>query len=629
MMRLLVPFVLIFALVGITVLWDRPLPQTDLAIINRGDVTSLDLQTISWMQDLRVARLLFEGLVKNDTFSWEFRTIPALAERWELSADKRTYTFHLRENAKWSNGEPVTVDDVLYAWRRAMLPDMASDYTGQFHLVKGGRAYFDWRQNALTEFSQRTDLQGDSRRLAAEALWQETKSKFSEMVAMRAGPDRTLTIELEGPTPYFLGLCSMPPFYPVYSAQVAAYERIDPQSGRLSTEHDWTKPPRIVSNGPLKLTVWRFKRDMRLERNEHYWDQSLLNYDSMSIPTVDDPNAQVLAFRTGAVDWVSDVTVPYISEMLAEKAQFYDEHRAQYESLQAQGLDPVEIDRRLPSDPRNRISNFPAFGTYFYNFNCMETLGDGRPNPFRDPRVRKAFAMCIDRTSVADQVRRRGEPEARSLIPKDSIPGYSPPAGVPFDPEAARRLLAECGYPGGKGLPTIEILFNKDGGHDLIAQAIGKVWERELGVSVLLLQKEIKVFRDDLKNGKFMTSRAGWFGDYGDPTTFLNISRTGDGNNDRKYSNSRFDALLDAAAMELDESKRLRILEQCERMLMEEEFPMAPIFHYRQVYLFDPHKVTGISSHPRQEQTLYRCDVFGDGKGVDAPVVMPSRLKDR
>ncbi|MBX3376100.1 MAG: peptide ABC transporter substrate-binding protein [Phycisphaeraceae bacterium] len=629
MMRLVAPFVLLATLVAVTVLWDRPLPKADISIINRGDVTSLDLQTLSWMQDLRVARLLFEGLVKNDTFTWEFRIVPALAERWEVSPDKRTYTFHLRDNAKWSNGEPVTVHDVVYAWRRGMLPDLAGDYTQQFHLVKGGRAFYDWREAAIAAFAARKDLNGEARRRAAEALWEQTKAKFEELVAMRAGPEGTLVIELESPTPYFLGLCTMPPFYPVYSRQVAAYERIDPATGRLSTEHDWTKPPRIVSNGPLKLDVWRFKRDMRLSRNEHYWDQSLLNYDTLAIPTVDDPNAQVLAFRTGAVDWVSDVTVPYISEMLAEKAQFYEEHGAEYRSLQAQGLDPVEIDRRLPPDPRNRISNFPAFGTYFYNFNCQERLGDGRLNPFRDAKVRKAFAMCIDRAAIAEQVRRRGEPEARSLIPPDSIPGYTPPKGVPFDPEAARRLLAEAGYPGGKGLPTIEILFNKDGGHDLIAQAVGKVWERELGVSVLLLQKEIKVFRDDLKTGKFMTGRAGWFGDYGDPTTFLNISRTGDGNNDRKYSNPRYDAMLDAAAAELDEERRMRILEECERLLMEEEFPMAPIFHYRQVYLFDPHRLTGISSHPRQEQTLYRCDVFGDGKGRDEPVVMPPRGRDK
>jgi oligopeptide transport system substrate-binding protein len=624
MTRLLVPFVLLIAIVGLSVISDRPAPRADIAIINRGDLSTMDVQTMTWMQDFRIARLVFEGLVRADVFTPEYTPRPGVAERWEISADKRVWTFHLRREARWTNGEPVTSADFLYAWRRALLPDVAADYVQQVQLIRGGREFYAWREKAMSEFAADRALAGEKRRLAAEELWRETERKFGDMVGASAPDPHTLVVQLVRPTPFFLDLVWLPVFYPVCAKVVAAYERVDADSGRVRWEQEWTKPPGLVSNGPFKMAVWRFKRDMRLERNELFWDRGLLNIDSIAIPSIEDANAQVLAFQTGTVDWVSDVVVPYRSEMIEAKRAFYREHAAEYERLKAQGLDQIEIDRRLPADPRNRIHVIPAFGTYFYNFNCLPRLADGRENPFHDPRVRRAFGMAIDKKTLTEQVRRLGEPVASTIVPPKSIGGYRSPRGLEYDPEVARKLLAECGYPGGKGFITVEMLFNKEGGHDLIAQAIAKNWEQNLGVSVLLLQKEIKVFREDLKSANYMTSRAGWFADFGDPVTFMDIHRTGDGNNDRKYSSPRFDAMLDAAANEVDARKRMRILEEAERFLVEEEMPVVPLFHYCQIYLFDPHKLTGISSHPRQDQVLYWCDVLGDGKGRDVPRMMPA-----
>lgn len=625
MLRLLVPFILLIGLVGISVWSDRPMPKADISIINRGDVSTMDVQTMTWMQDFRIARLVFEGLVRADVFTWNYEPQPGVAERWEISPDRRTYTFHLRREAKWSNGSPVTAADFLYAWKRAMLPDVAADYVRQVQLIRGGKEYYDWRQKAMDDFTARQDLRGDARRIAAEALWKETSERFGQIVGAHAPDEHTLVVELVRPTPYFLDLVWLPVFYPICADVVRTYERIDAVTGRARWEQDWTKPPRLIGNGPFNLTVWRFKRDMRLERNDQFWDKSLLNIDSIAIPSVDDSNAQVLAFQTGTVDWVSDVVVPYRNDMVAAKQQFYKEHFDEYQSLKAQGLDPIEIDRRLPPDPRNRIHPIPAMGTYFYNFNCLEKLPDGRINPFHDARVRRAFVMAIDKQSLTDNVRQIGEPVASTLIPPGSIVGYHSPKGLPYDPEAARKLLADAGYPEGKGFITVEILFNKEGGHDLIAQAIANNWEHNLGVSVLLQQKEIKVFREDLKTANYMTSRAGWFADFGDPMTFLDINRTGDGNNDRKYSSPTYDGLLDAAADETDREKRMRILEEAERVLVEEELPVAPLFQQVQLYLFDPHKLTGISSHPRQDQVPYWFDVLGDGKGREKAMMMPAR----
>ncbi len=627
MWKLLLPFLLLAGLIAATVLSDRPMPRADFTFINRGDVTTLDVSQMSWMQDIRACKLCYEGLVRNDVFSRDFRIVPAAAERWEISDDQRTYTFHLRADAKWSNGEPVKASDFLFSWFRAILPDTAADYSGFVMFIKGGKEFFDWRSQALADFTRKLAESGKSSdREGADALWKETHQKFAEIFKAKAVDDRTIVIELERPTPYFLDLCGFVTYYPLYEKLVRAYEFVDPETGRVKYDQSWTKPPLAVFNGPFVLDVWRFKRDMHFAKNPHYWNRDAIDVDTLSIPTIEDPNAAVMSFRTGAVDWVSDVVVPYRAEMLVDKAQFYKEHQAEYDALVAQGLDPVEIDRRLPPDSRKNIHAFPAFGTYFWNFNCLPKLPDGRDNPFHDPRVRRAFSMAVDKAAIANEVRRCGEPVAQSLIPPGSIGSYTPPKGVPFDPVAARKLLAEAGYPDGKGFINVELLFTKDGGHDLIAQAIAKNWQEYLGVSVTLALKEVKTFRDQLKNKNYITSRGSWYGDYGDPTTFLDLSKTGDGNNDRGYSNLRYDEILERAANQADPEKRLRILEEAERFIIDEECPVLPIFHYVQIYLFDANKITGISSHPRQEQQMFEVDIFGDGKGTDLPRALPPRL---
>jgi oligopeptide transport system substrate-binding protein len=621
MLRLLVPFALLLAAIGVVAVTDRPLPKADFTCVNRGEITTLDLQRMSWMHDLRAAKLLWEGLTTNDPFTWDYAVKPAAADRWEVSPDRRMYTFHIREAARWSNGDRVRAGDFVFSWRRELLPDTAADFTGMMMLVKGGKAFFDWRTAALAEFAASRDP-GKS----GTELWQRTLAKFDEMVGVHAPDDSTLVVELEHPTPYFLDLCGFPPFFPSYPPLVRQYERPDPETGRIESRRDWSKPGVLVSNGPFVLKVWRFHRDMRLEKSPTWWNRDSLAIDSINIPSVEDLNAQVLAFQTGAIDWLAEVGARYKPEMLADKMRFYDEHRAEYEALKAQGLDQFEIDRRLPPDPRKNIHAIPTFGTYFYNFNCLPRLRDGRPNPFADPRVRRAFTMAIDKATLVDEVQRTGNAVATTLIPAGSLPGYESPKGLPFDPAAARRLLAEAGYPSGASFPvTVEILFNKEGDHAPIAEFVGKNWEEYLGVQVSLVQKELRAFRDDLKNANFMVSRAGWYGDYMDPTSFLDPQRTGDGNNDRKYSSAEFDGLMARAAEETDAPRRLALLAQAESLIVDRDLPLAPLFQYVTLYLFDASRISGINCHPRTDQHLYLIDVLGDGKGPDRPRTMPPR----
>lgn len=632
MLKLLVPIILLAAVVIASVVTDRPLPPADFTISNGTDVTTLDFQRASWMQDLRIIRCLAEGLVRNDVFTVGYDHAPAAADAWEVSADGLTYTFHLRDDGKWSNGAAVTAEDFVFSWRRGLLPDTAADYIAFFWMIEGGRAFYDWRVNELANF--------DASDKTADELWAETITRFDETVGLKALDRQTLEVKLEQRVPFFLDIAAFPVFYPVYPPLLRQYESINQSSGRLKSERGWTKPPNLVTNGPFELTVWRFKRDMRLEKNPHYWDRENVSIDSIGVPSIEDPNAQVLAFQTGAVDWVANLTVNYRGDIWADKVDFYNEHKAEYEATKAKGHDIFEIDRHLPSDVRRNIHAIPSFATYFWNFNCKERLPDGRENPFHDPRVRRAFAMAVDKRVIVDDIKRLGEPMARTLIPPNSIGGYTSPKGLKCLSDAddeqgklaiaaeARALLAEAGYPDPSKFPQVEMLFNKDAGHDLIAQAVAKNWEKYLGVPVLLKQKELKVFKDDLKNANYMTSRAGWYGDYGDPTTFLDLLRSDDGNNDRKYNSPEYDAMLDAAQVESDPEKRMAILQEAERKIMEEDLPMIPIYHYVTMYLFDADRVSGLDPHPRTQQNLYLIDILGDGKGREISRKMgePSHL---
>jgi oligopeptide transport system substrate-binding protein len=607
MARFLVPLAMLVAMITLSVWSDRPLPKADLTIVERDPVHTLDPSQISWNQDIRVARAVYEGLLRTDVLSADQRLEPAAAEAMPVvSDDGLVYTFRIRADAKWSNGDPVLASDFVYAWRRAILPDTAADYADMFHVIRGARAWSDRRRKDLDAFEQ--DRSRSDRAAGARSLLDSGLASFAGEVGIVTPDARTIRIELESPLPYFLDLVAFVPFMPVHERTVGAYESLDPATGRLSWGSGWTRPGVLVGNGPYRLTLWRFQRDMRLERNPYYHDPLLPKLPTLSIVNIADPNAMVTAFRTGAVDWTTDVLVPYRPEMIAEKAAFDVAHAAERAELGARGLGRMEVERAMPPDARNRIHGMPSFGTYFLSFNCSPTLPNGRPNPLADARVRRALAMTAEKREVVENLRRSGEPIAGSLIPPGSLAGYTPPAGLGFDPVAARAELFAAGYANGGGLPPIEFMFSRDGGHDLIAAALKRGWERHLGVRVELVQVESRVASARLKSKQYMIARSSWFGDYADPTTFLDINLSGNNNNDRNYTSPRYDGLVESAAEERDIARRMAILADAEELVVVTDAAVIPLFHYTQFYLFDPKVLVGLSTHPRQSQHLFLLD---------------------
>lgn len=603
MYKILAIFFILFAILTATVLSDRPLPDAELTFVNRQEFNTVDPQQMSYLHDLRLSYAIYEGLVRWDNESENFDIIPAVARSWTISDDYLTYTFEIEPSARWSNGDPVLASDFVYSWRRAMLPDNAAYYSNLFFTIKNAEALFNFRSSQLAEYVEQPR---DQRSVArAQQLYDEALAYFEEHVGLRATGRHTLEVTLERPTAFFLDLCAFGVFNPVHPPTIESHSRMDRLSGSRLVDVAWTKPGRIVTNGPYVPTVWRFKREMLLELNPYYWNPGMVQSKTVKILSITDPNTSVLAYQTGLADWNTDVTVDFIPEMLEKKetGEFPDIHA------------------------------FSTFGTYFWSFNCTPTLSGGRTNPFHDPRVRRAFAMAIDRDVIVNNVKRSGEAVASVFIPPGSISGFESPPGLPYDPERARRELAEAGWidrtgdgrpenERGEPFPTVVMLYSTGSYHDRIALAMGAMWNRELGVDFRLDGKELIVYRDDLQRRNYMVARGGWFGDYGDPTTFLDLHRTGNGNNDRGYSDPVFDALMDTAADTADPDERMRILEEAERYTMMETLPILPIWHYNYYYLYKPPYdengrpiiggLLGISDHPRLVQYVWKLRVVNE-----------------
>ena len=221
--------------------------------------------------------------------------------------------------------------------------------------------------------------------------------------------------------------------------------------------------------------------------------------------------------------------------------------------------------------------------------------------------MRKALAYSIDRELITEFVLKAGQKPAFHFTPPNAGGSYTAEARMTYDPDLARQLLSEAGYPSGEGFPTFEILYNTSEAHRAIAVSIQQMWKEELGIDVTLRNQEWKVYLSTREAGEFDILRAGWFGDYDDPNTFLSLAETDNGNNKTNWSNEIYDALLAQASVEQDPKARLEIFQQAEAILLENA-PFVPIYFYVTSLLIDP-SVQGwhpniVDYHPYQDVSL-------------------------
>ena len=500
-------------------------PRPDLVMINGAEPETLDPALITGQPEGRIVNALFEGLLR---FDKEGRPGPGVAASWEVSLDRRIYTFHLREGIRWSDGKSLRAGDFVASWRRTLDPGTASAYSYQLFVVDG-----------------------------AEEFASAPGKDFSK-VGVAAPDDSTLVVRLRRPVPYFLDLCAFPTLFPVRTDVIARFG------------DDWVKPEHLIGNGAFVLKEWRLNDRVSLVRNPSYWDAGSVSLRTVELLPISKANTAFNFYAAGQADLIMD-----------------------------KGLAPPSLLDELKRRPDFHAA--PFLGSYFLRFNCSKP-------PFNDPRVRKAFSLAIERRRITDKITRAGETPSVSFVPP-GISGYTPPEGLPGNIPEARRLLAEAGYPEGRGFPLTNYLYSEGELNEGVAVELQSMWNEALGVTVQLARQEWKVYLNSLGSLDFGIARSSWVGDYPDPNTFLDLFVTGSGNNRTGWSSPRYDRLLISAADEIDPARRLAILANAESLLIREELPIAPLFFYVGIQLYDGRRLDGIAGnlldeHPLREMRL-------------------------
>ena len=299
---------------------------------------TLDPQMSNGIPEAIMELSLFEGLYRLDKDS---NPQPALAEKTVISDDKLTYTFTLRD-AKWSNGDAITADDFKTAWLRALDPANAAEYAYQLFYIKNAEAFNGGKAKA-------------------------------EDVGITVVDPKTIKVQLEAPTPYFLSLAAFPTYFPVNKAVVE------------KSPKEWNlKPETFVSDGPYKMQTWSHNDKLVVVKNENYWDAKNVKLTQVTFNLVEDGKAALNAFEQGSLDGMDNIPVTDLDRLRASKT----------------------------------LLNTPYLGTYYYRFNVTK-------KPFDNAKVRQALTMAIDRKTLIEKVVKGGQTPATAFVPGSRIVAMS------------------------------------------------------------------------------------------------------------------------------------------------------------------------------------------------------------
>lgn len=476
---------------------------------NGTEPASLDPHIATGVPEHHIMSSVMEGLVLKDRKSLEPR--PGVAESWTISDDGRIYTFKLRDDARWSNGDPHIANDYVWSWWRALQPALGNQYAYMLFPIKNAKRYYD----------RETEDFGD--------------------VGVKALDERTLQVTLSNPTPYFLQLLDHYSLFPVHQATIEKFGNADQRGTR------WSYEGNLVSNGPFKLDEWKINRHITVTRNLQYWDNDNVALNGIVFKPVENTVTEERMFRAGQLHVTSNVP--------ADKISTY----------------------RKSNSTELKIA--PYLGTYFYRLNI-------KTPQLQDRRVRRALGMAIDREKLVENITKGGQIPAYTMTPPGTM-GYYPTSTLAFDPEGAKNLLSEAGYPNGEGFPAIEILYNTNEGHRKIAVALQEMWKDYLNIDIKLLNQEWKVYLATESAGDYQISRGGWIGDYVDPNNFLDMFLCGGGNNRTGWCNEEYDRLiLEVAPSQSSHEERLAVFQQAETMLLD-DMPIIPVYTYTSVKLVD------------------------------------------
>ena len=377
-----------------------------------------------------------------------------------------------------------------------------------------------------------------------------------QAVGVRALDDHTLRVELVSPTAFFLSLCAFPPLAVVPPDVV----------GRHGDQ--WIRTQPLKTSGAYTLEFWRINDRIRLRRNLRYWDNANTQNDLVDLLPITSATTALNLYLNGQADIVWD-----------------------------KNLVPVHLTDALRGRPD--FHTFDYLGSYFVRFNVTR-------KPFDDTRVRKAFAMAIDRQRIVERVTRGGEKPAATLVPL-STANYLPAEGLQHDPAEARRLFAEAGFPGGRGFPAVSYLLNagtSGSADEKVAVELQAMWRDVLGVEVSLRPMEWKTYLATMSTLDYDLCRSSWIADYNDPNTFLDMFLSNSGNNRTGWKDARYDEIIRRANATVELQPRAEIFREAETYLLREVALIGPIYSYAGFNYYDPEKIAGIHPNPIDQHPI-------------------------
>lgn len=485
-----------------------------LVLNNINEPTSLDPPIGFDQISYDILNNLMEGLTR---LGKDHKVEPAMAQEWKVSPDGKTYTFILRD-AKWSNGDPVKASDFVYAWKRMADPKTASSAAFLANVIVGAEAFNAGKGNA-------------------------------DGMMVKAVDDKTLEVTLNQPASYFLLMVSNPAFFPVHQATV-------------EKNPEWAKEAAtFVGNGPFKLTEWTHDSELKMVKNENYWDAATVKLDGVTWKMINDLNTAYQLYQTGELH-TADVPADLSDQLFAE----------------------------------GKVLTQNGAGTAFYRFNVTK-------EPFQNKNIRKAISMAVDRQKIVDFITKKKEKVATAYVSYNFLEpdgkDFRDVGGdlITFDPAKAKELLAlgmkEEGY---TTLPPITISTSTSLQSNIkIAQAMQEMIKENLGIETKIEQMESKAFTAAQRNLELQFSRSSFLPDFGDPINFLDGFLSDNPFNRTGWKNEAFDKLIKDAYAEADDTKRFQLMHEAEKLLIEES-PIMPLYFYNTAYL-QSDKVEGIVRH--------------------------------
>lgn len=352
--------------------------------------------------------------------------------------------------------------------------------------------------------------------------YNEGKLKDPQQLGFKAVNDSTFVVTLKKPATYFATIPAFTVTFPIRKDVIEKYGR------------SWTDPEHMVVTGPFRLTTWKHDSKIEMAPNPNYRGPR---------PKLEKVTAYVVGENTTAINMFETGKLHYLSR-----------------------LPPLELER-LQKNPAYR--SLPYLRGYYYGFNITKP-------PFDNVKVRKAFAYAINRDEVVSLLK-GGQIPSSSWIPKGML-GYNPKIGLTYNPEKAKALLAEAGYPNGKGFPAATFMFDTRDDNKAIAERLQAQWRKVLGVNLPAQSEDWKVYLGRLRTDAPGLFRHGWGADFPDPDNFMNMFTSYSGNNFTRWKNPNFDSIVEKAAGEASPAKRVELYNRAQKMLTEEDVAIIPLF---------------------------------------------------